>query len=94
SLVKEVNVLSGKGKLGEKGAKIVKDLMLKFDTVLGVLEMEKRDISAEIESLILERENARKKKDWKRADKIRDKLKGMGVILEDSPTGVKWKLRG
>lgn len=93
NLVREVNVLSGKGKLGKKGAKIVKDLMLKFDTVLGVLEMEKKDISAEIESLIIERENARKKKDWKRADKIRDKLKDMGVILEDSPTGVKWKLR-
>jgi cysteinyl-tRNA synthetase len=93
SLVKEVNVLSEKGKLGRKGAKMVKDHMLRFDKVLGVLEMEKHDLSAEIESLILERERARKKKDWQRADEIRTKLKEMGVIIEDTPKGVKWKMR-
>ncbi len=93
NLVKDVNVLSEKGKLGKKGAKMVRDLMLKFDGVIGVLEADKKDLSAEIESLIMERERARKKKEWKRADEIRDRLKGMGVILEDSHAGVKWKIR-
>jgi cysteinyl-tRNA synthetase len=93
NLVKEINVLSEKGKLGKKGAKMVKDLMLKFDKVLGVLEMEKHDLSAEIESLILERERARKAKDWQRADEIRARLKEMGVILEDTQKGVRWKMR-
>ncbi len=91
--VREVNVMSEKGKLGRKGAGMAKGLMLKFDEVLGVLDSERKDLSAEIESLIIERERARKKKDWKRSDEIREKLKDMGVILEDSPTGVKWKMR-
>ncbi len=93
NLVREVNVMSEKGKLGKKGAKMVKELMLKFDGVLGILDVERKDLSAEIESLIIERERARKAKDWKSSDKIRDRLKEMGVVLEDSPTGVKWKMR-
>jgi cysteinyl-tRNA synthetase len=93
NLVREVNVMSEKGKLGKKGAAMVKKLMLKFDGVLGILDVGRKDLTAEIESLILERERARKAKDWKRSDKIREKLKDLGVILEDSPDGVKWKMR-
>ena len=37
------------------------------------------------------RQNARKQKDWATADKIRDELKAIGIVLEDSPTGVRWK---
>ncbi len=93
-LVKEVNVLSEKGKLGKKGARMVKDLMMDFDRVLGLLDTGKpKDLSAEVEKLIQEREEARKNKDWVKSDSIRDKLNELGVILEDSPTGVKWKLR-
>jgi cysteinyl-tRNA synthetase len=92
-MVREVNVLSGNGKLGKKGAKMVKGLMLKFDKVLGILEAEKLPLGKRIEILIYKREKARKEKDWKEADKIRDKLTEMGVLLEDSPKGVKWKVR-
>ncbi|RLB10842.1 MAG: hypothetical protein DRG39_05450 [Deltaproteobacteria bacterium] len=47
---------------------------------------------SEIEQMIEERAEARKRKDWKRADAIRDRLKEMGVILEDTPEGTKWRL--
>ena len=47
---------------------------------------------SEIEKMIQERDIARKKKDWKKADAIRDKLKEMGIILEDTPQGTKWRL--
>jgi cysteinyl-tRNA synthetase len=43
-----------------------------------------------IEELIVERERARKTKDFSRADQIRDQLKEKGVILEDTPYGTKW----
>ncbi len=49
------------------------------------------DIS-EIEQLIKQRQEARKKKNWKEADAIRDRLKEMGIILEDTPQGTKWRL--
>jgi cysteinyl-tRNA synthetase len=41
--------------------------------------------------LIEEREKARRKKDWKTADALRNKLKEKGVILVDTPEGVKWR---
>jgi cysteinyl-tRNA synthetase len=45
----------------------------------------------EIEKLIKEREAARKAKDWKTADEIRQRLSDMGIILEDTASGVKWR---
>jgi len=45
----------------------------------------------EIEELIRKREEARKKRDWETADEIRKKLHEMGIILEDTPEGVRWR---
>ncbi|MBQ2916407.1 MAG: cysteine--tRNA ligase [Clostridia bacterium] len=45
----------------------------------------------EIEALIAERQQAKKDKNYARADEIRDGLKARGIILEDTPTGAKWK---
>ncbi|MFH1839929.1 MAG: cysteine--tRNA ligase [Nanoarchaeota archaeon] len=68
---------------------LVKD----FDKVLGLnlAEFKKETISKEIKQLIQKREKARKEKDFKSADKIRDDLLKKGIILEDSKNGVKWK---
>lgn len=49
------------------------------------------DQAAEIESLISLRLEAKKAKDYAKADEIRNKLKEMGIILEDTPQGTKWK---
>ncbi|MBO5099263.1 MAG: cysteine--tRNA ligase, partial [Clostridia bacterium] len=60
--------------------------------VLGIITDKKEEfIDADIEALIEERQNARKNKDFALADKIRDDLKAQGIILEDTPQGVKWK---
>ncbi|MCM1115877.1 MAG: cysteine--tRNA ligase [Clostridium sp.] len=59
--------------------------------VLGILYNRKsNDIDAEIEELIAKRQEARANKDWAAADKIRDDLKAMGIILKDTPQGVTW----
>ncbi|MCR5176455.1 MAG: cysteine--tRNA ligase [Anaerovibrio sp.] len=47
--------------------------------------------TAEIEALISERAEAKKNKNWARADEIRDDLKAKGIVLEDSAAGTKWK---
>jgi cysteinyl-tRNA synthetase len=47
----------------------------------------------EILELIEQRNDARKVKNWNRADDIRNGLLNKGIILEDSPTGTKWKLK-
>ncbi|MBE7049808.1 MAG: cysteine--tRNA ligase [Ruminococcaceae bacterium] len=67
---------------------LLKELM----NVLGILKEDSKDfLDSDIEALIEERNNARKNKDFKRADEIRDMLKDAGIILEDTRGGVKWK---
>ncbi|MBQ1517501.1 MAG: cysteine--tRNA ligase [Clostridia bacterium] len=59
--------------------------------VLGLIYTNKDESDdSEIESLIAQRTEARKNKDWATADKIRDQLKAMNIILEDTPQGIKW----
>jgi len=56
-----------------------------------LLYKKEESLDSEIEKLIEERQKARKEKNWALADKIRDDLKEQGIILEDTPEGVKWK---
>ena len=68
-----------------------------FDELTGILGIvynekteEADDGAEEIEALIAERTAARKEKNWAKADEIRNKLTEMGIVLEDTPQGVKW----
>ena len=56
-----------------------------------LIEEEQVEVSDEIKKLIDEREQARKNKDFEKADKIRNELKEKGIILEDTKEGVRWK---
>lgn len=66
--------------------------LFKLSDVLG-LKIEKKEeiLDKEIEDLIQERQTARKAKDFKRADEIRDELLKKGIILKDTREGVKWQ---
>lgn len=72
-------------------------LLIDMDSVLG-LDISKAEnkkealfeLDSEIEALIGQRQQARKEKDYKKSDEIRNKLKEMGIVLEDTPQGVKW----
>ncbi|TDQ34689.1 cysteine--tRNA ligase [Aureibacillus halotolerans] len=59
--------------------------------VLGFVLQETELLDDDIEALIQERQMARKQKDYKRSDDIRDQLKAQGIDLEDTPQGVRWK---
>ncbi len=58
--------------------------------VLGLFAEKSDSLDAEISALVEERTTARKERNWARADEIRDKLKEMGIVLEDTAQGVKW----
>ena len=61
--------------------------------ILGILKEvdSEESFEQEIKNLIKEREETRKAKNWKKSDQIRDELRNKGVILEDTPEGVRWK---
>ena len=67
------------------------DTMMELSKVLGILEKEDEILEDEITQLIEKRTEARKNKDYKLSDEIRDVLKGKGIVLEDTSDGVKWK---
>ncbi|MFV0363942.1 MAG: cysteine--tRNA ligase [Suipraeoptans sp.] len=68
------------------------DLLVELSDVCGLIVDKKDDILAEeIEALIDERQIARKNKNFKRSDEIRDELLERGIVLEDTREGVKWK---
>lgn len=59
--------------------------------ILGLIQVETHNLEQDIEKLIEERQQARKKRDFARADAIRNQLLEQGIILEDTPQGVRWK---
>ena len=72
----------------ENALKLIEELC----GVIGILkEEETNNLDDEIEKLIEERQTARKERNFARADEIRDMLKEQGIVLEDTPQGVKWK---
>jgi len=58
--------------------------------LLGIKFEEQEVSSPEIDKLVEQRQEARKNKDWALADKIRDELTAMGIVLEDTAAGVRW----
>ena len=70
----------------------VKETMDKLCDVLGIITEKKEEIlDSEVEDLIAKRQQARKEKNFALADEIRGRLSDMGIILEDTREGVKWK---
>lgn len=82
---------SSEGSNAVEAVKKVLNTIHELGDVLGLFNKEKEAVlDSEIEALIEERNEARKAKDWAKADEIRDKLKAMNIILKDTPMGVKW----
>ena len=63
----------------------------KIDSVLGIGLMAETEAPAEFKPLLEARQAARKAKDFKRSDAIRDELKAKGWVIEDTPKGQKLK---
>ncbi|MCM8808470.1 MAG: class I tRNA ligase family protein, partial [Candidatus Omnitrophica bacterium] len=94
NLIKKVNIYFSKGEFGKQNVKEVKEFLEDVDNVLCIIEKKEEFLPEEYLNLIKEREIARKNKNYKKADEIRNILKEKGILLEDTPYGTRWKKIG
>lgn len=92
-LIREINTVidetSGKGTL-EYAMSVLREL----GKPIGIMQNEVGgSLEREVEELIEKRQQARKEKNFKLSDSIRDELSARGIVLEDTPQGVRWSIR-
>jgi len=93
NFITEMNKRIAEDSLDKNSAKKGFELMMQFDSVLGVIGeiKEEKELPEEIMKLINEREEARKSRNFAKADEIRNILKSKGILLDDTKDGVKWR---
>jgi len=92
-LIKAINTARDNGATNEQ-LQPAQEMLRELTSVLGLRLAEKKGSSeqeAQVNALIAERNEARNQKQWARSDQIREQLKEMGVIIEDSKDGTKWR---
>jgi len=96
ALSKKTNKHISRNRIHPKLASEIIGTLKELGAVFGILEkeLEEETIPKEVEELIKEREEARKRKDWKRADKTRQEIRKRGFVLEDTPEGPRWRRTG
>jgi cysteinyl-tRNA synthetase len=87
-LVREVHKLNATD-VSRKAVVYGKEKLLGMTDVLGLLMKKEDGLPADVQALVDERAQARKEKNWKRSDELRDQIKAMGYILEDTAAGQK-----
>lgn len=91
-VVKEANLYLRHQNVGETEVRAYMDLLVELTEVLGLEIAEEQELlDSEIDALIEERTEARKARNFARSDEIRDLLAAKGIVLEDTPQGVRWR---
>lgn len=90
-LTTQANKRIDSGDLARGDAGLIREVFARWENVFGVIIEDRGVLDSEIEALIEERISSRKAKNFKRSDEIRDHLQAIGIILEDTPQGTRWK---
>jgi cysteinyl-tRNA synthetase len=94
AFIRHVNRLLSGGELDGGQVRQVLDFMRQANSVLDVIDFQRQEPDAQVSSLVEARDNARKMKDFQKADAIREELQSMGIQLTDGPSGTSWKKNG
>jgi cysteinyl-tRNA synthetase len=90
-LIREANAALDAERVSEQGLAALQGLIDDVDAHLDVVRADEPGLAEEVERLIAEREDARKSRDFAKADRIREDLRHRGIALEDSKEGVRWR---
>jgi cysteinyl-tRNA synthetase len=96
-LVRDLHAAMDRGEVRAEDAAAVLETVETFDRVIGVLALRREEDARppmpaeEIDRLIAERREARRTRQFARADEIRRELDARGIVLEDTATGTRWK---
>ncbi len=92
-IVKETNQYLDQNRLSSSNIKTALEFFQKIDSILGVLdfELKKEVLDSDIDELVRQRQEARKNRNFAESDRIRDLLNELGIILEDTKDGFRWK---
>jgi cysteinyl-tRNA synthetase len=91
TFVRKTNVLLDAAKVSKGDAETLLKALRDIDAVLGVMRFEGTSVSDSILSLIKQREEARSRRDYEASDRIREELRKLGVVIEDTPKGTIWR---
>jgi len=92
NLSREVNTALARKQVKTENQQELLGLIDRFDSVLNIFGKQEREmLDSEVQALIDERQEARRRRDFARGDEIRDELASRGIILEDTKDGVRWK---
>lgn len=92
--IRDIHRLMDNNELGRTGAERAEEMLKRLDAVTGLFGLgNEQGASQEVMELAAERQEARRRKDFARADAIRDKLAAMGWVVEDTPDGPRVKRR-
>ncbi|MCM3786545.1 cysteine--tRNA ligase [Neobacillus mesonae] len=89
--VNEVNSLLQADAVNRADLEAVLALFEEMNGVLRIYTSNEDDLHEDVEKLIAERNEARTTKNWARADEIRDELTAMGIVIEDTAQGIRWR---
>jgi cysteinyl-tRNA synthetase len=93
-LVRDINIaLSGKRQPSKKLCGTALEVFDELTSVLGLLYERKADgdkLDEKVEEMLKQRAEARRMKNWAESDRLRDELRKLGIIVEDTPQGMKW----
>jgi cysteinyl-tRNA synthetase len=90
TFVKKANSLMDKADVTPTEASGAVSTLEKIDSVLGIMKEKPAAPMVNVEELLRRREEARQRRDYVEADRIREELKSKGIIIEDTPTGTYW----